>query len=257
MRPALLLALLLSVPAGADDLKVGAASVDITPPVGTPMAGYYSERAAEGVHDPLYAKALVLEQDGTKAALVALDLITTTSRTRRRGPARDRGDHRHPGRRRDDLRHPRPHRPGPLGQGARDDAVRGQEPADRRSTARAARQDRRGGPQGRGEAQARPGLGRARATSRRSAFNRRFHMNDGTVGWNPGKLNPKIVKPAGPIDPDVAVVYFESADEESTPLATYVNYAVHLDNVGGPEFSADLPATRVPSCWPSSRGRTW
>jgi hypothetical protein len=68
-------------------------------------------------------------------------------------------------------------------------------------------------------------------------------MIDGTVGWNPGKLNPRILKPAGPIDPDVAIVYFESDDKEHVPLATYVNYSVHLDNVGGTEFSADLPAT--------------
>src|SRR5437764_939821 len=50
------------------------------------------------------------------------------------------------------------------------------------------------------------------------AFNRRFHMRDGTVGWNPGKLNPKILKPAGTIDPDVPVVYFESVGGK--PLAT-------------------------------------
>jgi hypothetical protein len=66
-------------------------------------------------------------------------------------------------------------------------------------------------------------------------------MKDGTVGWNPGKLNPNILKPAGTIDPDVPVVYFESADRK--PLATYVNYAVHLDNVGGQRISADLPYT--------------
>jgi hypothetical protein len=75
------------------------------------------------------------------------------------------------------------------------------------------------------------------------SFNRRFHMIDGTVGWNPGKLNPKILKPAGTIDPDVAVVYFEADDPARTPLAAYVNHAVHLDNVGGQEFSADMPAT--------------
>ena len=40
------------------------------------MAGYYSARAAEGVHDDLYAKAIVLEQDGSKAAMVACDLIS-------------------------------------------------------------------------------------------------------------------------------------------------------------------------------------
>ncbi len=66
-------------------------------------------------------------------------------------------------------------------------------------------------------------------------------MKDGTVGWNPGKLNPNILKPAGPIDPEVPVVFFESTD--GRPLATYVNYAVHLDNVGEPKISADLPYT--------------
>ena len=69
MRFALLL-LLLSANAPTalgDGLRVGAASVDITPELGTPMSGYYFERGAEGVHDPLFAKAIVLEVDGTRA----------------------------------------------------------------------------------------------------------------------------------------------------------------------------------------------
>ena len=36
-------------------------------------------------------------------------------------------------------------------------------------------------------------------------------------------------------------MYFESA--AGKPLATYVNYAVHLDNVAEPKISADLPFT--------------
>src|SRR6185503_3150110 len=60
------------------DLSAGAAATDITPPRGCPMAGYYSVRGAEGTHDPLHAKALVLDKDGVKVALVALDLISTT-----------------------------------------------------------------------------------------------------------------------------------------------------------------------------------
>jgi hypothetical protein len=59
------------------------------------------------------------------------------------------------------------------------------------------------------------------------SFNRRFFMTDGTVGWNPGKLNPKIIKPAGPIDPDVAVLYSETLTGK--PISTYVNFALHLD----------------------------
>jgi hypothetical protein len=68
-------------------------------------------------------------------------------------------------------------------------------------------------------------------------------MTDGTVGWNPGKLNPRILKPAGPIDPEVAVLLFESSSKGHQPLAAYVNYAVHLDNIGGLKFSADMPGT--------------
>src|SRR5262245_19655687 len=67
-----------SCDAAAVEVRVGAAMVDITPSKGIPMAGYYSARLSEGVHDPLHAKAFVLEKDGTKAALVALDLISTT-----------------------------------------------------------------------------------------------------------------------------------------------------------------------------------
>ncbi|NUQ00626.1 MAG: hypothetical protein HUU35_12310 [Armatimonadetes bacterium] len=45
--------------------------------MGAELAGYgpYLGRAADGVHDPLYATALVLEQDGERLALLALDLI--------------------------------------------------------------------------------------------------------------------------------------------------------------------------------------
>ena len=41
-----LLVLLLTTPAVAADLQVGAAATVITPPEGTPLAGYYLERAA-------------------------------------------------------------------------------------------------------------------------------------------------------------------------------------------------------------------
>lgn len=75
------------------------------------------------------------------------------------------------------------------------------------------------------------------------SFNRRYDMKDGTIGWNPGKLNPKIVRPAGPIDPEVGVVLFEALREKPPmePLATYVNFAMHADTVGGENFSADYP----------------
>ena len=45
--------------------------------MGAPMAGYYFARGAEKVHDDLYAKALVIEKDGIKVAIVTCDLIET------------------------------------------------------------------------------------------------------------------------------------------------------------------------------------
>src|SRR5439155_301622 len=74
----LLFAATFTATATAAELTAGAAAVDITPPVGCPMAGYYSARGAEGTHDPLFAKALVFEKDGVRVALVSLDLISTT-----------------------------------------------------------------------------------------------------------------------------------------------------------------------------------
>jgi hypothetical protein len=64
-------------------------------------------------------------------------------------------------------------------------------------------------------------------------------MRDNTVSWNPRKLHPDIVRPAGPIDPEVGVVYFDTA--QGKPVATYVNFALHPDTVGGEGVSADYP----------------
>ena len=71
---AVLLAISFLSPMWAQDLRVGRAAVNITPPSGMPMGGYYRVRLNTGTHDPLYAKAIVLEVGGEKAALVACDL---------------------------------------------------------------------------------------------------------------------------------------------------------------------------------------
>src|SRR2546422_9969729 len=56
------------------EMRAGAAVVDITPPPGWRMWGAIWEQFNSGVHDPLFAKALVLEQGEEKAALVVCDL---------------------------------------------------------------------------------------------------------------------------------------------------------------------------------------
>ena len=234
-RAAILFALI--VPLRAAELRVGVASVDVTPPKGTPMAGYYHERGAEGTHDPLYAKAILLDDGQTKAVLVALDLISTTrpfvEEARRLiqqqsgVPAENimiSGTHSHTG---------------PVFAGTRRyDIMGGSNPLAVEYTrklpsliADAVHQASQNLAEGR--------VSYSAAPAENLAFNRRFHMRDGSVGWNPGKLNPNILHPAGPVDPEVQVVYFERP--KSIPLATYVNFPMHLDTVGGQEFSADYP----------------
>ena len=62
------------------------------------------------------------------------------------------------------------------------------------------------------------------------AFNRRYYMKDGGVMFNPMFLNPNIVRPAGPIDPELAIVLLRDP-AGNRPLASISNYALHLDTV--------------------------
>jgi len=72
------------------------------------------------------------------------------------------------------------------------------------------------------------------------SFNRRFHMKDGSVRFNPGVRNPDIVRPAGPIDPQVGVVMLRDAADDR-PMASLTVFALHLDTTGGTLYSADYP----------------
>ena len=56
-------------------MRIGFAKGNITPPVGTELGGYAGYRPCVGVHDPLYCKAVLLEQDGVRYALLAFDLL--------------------------------------------------------------------------------------------------------------------------------------------------------------------------------------
>lgn len=227
---------LISCLASAAELRAGAAQSVITPPNGAPMAGYYRNRAATGVHDDLYAKALVLEKNGVRIALIACDVVALpreiTERARqmielKTGIASDyimiSATHSHTG-------------PvilsGPTRYNLPPEMERIAEeytaslPARIASSAILAAAALK-------PAQLRSAIGREDSL----CFNRRYFMKDGTVGWNPGKLNPNILRPAGPIDSSVPLFYVETPDEK--PIASYVNYALHQDTTGGSQFSAD------------------
>ncbi|MGI8636947.1 MAG: neutral/alkaline non-lysosomal ceramidase N-terminal domain-containing protein [Segetibacter sp.] len=231
---------LVTITGFAGDLKIGAAAVKITPPIGASMAGYYYERGVEKIHDDLYAKALVIDKDGSKIAIVSCDLIGISANIVaevRRLVAKSTGldaahvmigaTHSHTG---------------PVIPSFRESYITQTKTAQILAGYIAKLPSLIAESIQRANAALKPakisfGLGHEETIS----FNRRYFMTDGTVGWNPGKLNSKIVKPAGPIDPDVSVLYAETID--GIPISTYVNLALHLDTVSGTEVSADLPFT--------------
>jgi hypothetical protein len=71
--------LMLGAAARPADLEAGFGESDITPKVGGDkpvyLAGFGHNRVATKVHDPLFARAVVLRHDGRKVALVSVDLV--------------------------------------------------------------------------------------------------------------------------------------------------------------------------------------
>jgi hypothetical protein len=221
-------------------LRVGAAAVDITPKPGTPMAGYYRFRAVEGVRDPLYAKAIVIEHDGSLAALVALDLVSTSRPVveqarelirRQSGISPERvlisATHTHTGPQlprdslMDEIREPH--------EGLAYLKALPLWIAEAVAKAKAAL----------APAGASAAIGKVQGIS----FNRRV-LRDGSnlAIWQPRTIDQAKERPAGPIDPDLGLLVFERADEAKSPIAAYVNFAMHPTSVGGgQQVSADYP----------------
>ena len=80
MRLPLLLSLALvsvlsSVTAAERMLRAGAAQLDITPELGSLIVGGFSPFPAKNVHDPLYARALALDDGAHRIALVVCDNV--------------------------------------------------------------------------------------------------------------------------------------------------------------------------------------
>jgi len=232
---------------GRAEMKCGAAQVKVTPPAGTGIAGYYHFRVADGVLDDLYARALVLDDGRNRAALVTLDFIGTPRELvegvraaveKASGiPAAQvmiAATHAHTG----------PELGGPLRQARKPGAV----PVDP-DGAQAAYF--RGLPEliASSVTEAQQQLAPATVSAVRGdcpdlTFVRRFYMRDGSTGWNPGKLNPDIMLPAGMPDTELQAVFFGPVPADlrrAACRAAFVSFSMHPDTVGGTKFSADYP----------------
>ena len=158
--------------------------------------------------DPLHAKAIVFRQGDESAALVFCDLIGVPRDVSQAARAPSQRSHGHSGRAHRHRGHAFAHRPAvfrcaaqPFSRAAVERS--GSDPYEKidypkllveKLAAAIDTSERR--------TRTRAATCRLRREDRLS-FNRRFHMKDGSVRFNPGELNPDIVRPAGPIDPQV------------------------------------------------------
>ena len=207
-------------------LQAGAAQLDITPGLGTHLIGYFTDRLATDILDPLNAKAIVLSCGDTTLGLVICDLIVVPGQVVGAAKARIQeqtgvppenvliaGTHTHTG----------PAIVGALG--TPEEEGYGQWVAPR--IADAFTMAHRG---------LRPAqFAHAAGSVPGEVHNRRWHMKDGTVQMNPGYLNPDAIRPAGPTDPQFGLLVLRSP--EGAPIAALGNLSLHYVGISGPNHN--------------------
>lgn len=222
---------------GEKNLKAGFSMLDITPPLGVNMTGYFGVREASGVLDPLYASALAISNGDETLVMMSCDLLAIDGAlvAQARELIQERwgipgknimihATHIHTGpATRVDAREV-----GPYAIMKRDEPYLAMLVRKLADTAHIALSNMK-------DATLKIGYGREESI----AFIRRFRMKDGSVRTNPGVGNPDIVEPMGALDPTVGVIRVNFSGDGSQVLL--VNFALHADIVGGTLFSADFP----------------
>ncbi len=226
--------LVLGTAAAFADFSAGFARVDVTPPLGIPMVGYFSHRVADGVLDPLYVDCVAVS-DGTNSALIycvddlhlgnqffkkAFPAITAAT-----GVPRDRiyvhSTHTHTGPA--DWERPSfSETENKLVMLYADLRIAKMADAGRFALADLAPAT----------------IGVAKTECRDISFIRRYRMKDGSVRTNPGLSNPEVKEPLGTPDEMLQVVRFRRT---GAPDIAIVNFGTHPDTVGGTKYSADWP----------------
>ena len=212
-----------------NNLKAGFGRVNINPPMGISVRGYYIPRFAEGILDDLEINALALQCGDIKTLLISIDnsaVEQVLCSEYRKGASEATGipmeniiiaeTHTHTG---------------PLLViNSEDELIETYKDfvASRiKDVAKFAVDDLK---------DAKMGFGHGVAPN--VAFVRRYVMKDGSIKTNPGVNNPDIVRPVGEADEGVSVIRF---DRKGADSIVFVNFANHPDVVGGCKISADWP----------------
>lgn len=69
------------------------------------------------------------------------------------------------------------------------------------------------------------------------SFNRIYLMKNGTLRTNPGRLNPDIIRPVGPVDTELPLLVFENG--EGRPMGAVINFACHQDCLSENAYTGD------------------
>ncbi|MCA9219368.1 MAG: hypothetical protein KDA71_03510 [Planctomycetales bacterium] len=213
--------------------RAGAAKVEITPPLGEPVVGGFSPFPATAVHDPLHARCLLLDNGQARIGFVICDNLgiprSVYDEARKLIAAETKlppdnilmaATHTHSGTRASTDRY------APLLARGIADAVRAAH--DNLQPARIA-------------------WGSVDEPS--EVFNRRWYVTDDELlknpfgGFDKVRMNPPrghatLVKPAGPIDPEISFISVQSTS--GRPIALLANYSLHyVGGVSHGELSAD------------------
>ena len=227
---------LLGFPAWGEEppvFRAGAATADITPPLGELVVGGFVPFPANEIHDPLHARCLVLDDGKNRIAIVICDNLgitrsvydearTLISKSSKIPPDQIlmAATHTHSATR----AHEPKYRPKVVAgiAAAVNTAIQNLTPAK---------------------------IGWGGVDEPSEVFNRRWHVSKpelarnpfggvDTVRMNPPRANAALIKPAGPIDPEVSFLSVQTT--KGQPIALLANYSLHyVGGVNKGDVSAD------------------
>lgn len=211
-----------------NNLQAGFARVDVTPPLGIAINGYFVPRIADGVRDPLEINCLALACAETKVVLLSMDNTGIsnevladifTSVCQATGLPKEaifiHSTHTHT------AGALLPNFDGPIEQEYKKTTCRKMADA-----AKLALDDLQPAQMG-WRAFPMPPM----------AYSRRYRMKDGSVRTNPGIGNPDILEMLGKADDQLRILRFKREQDDLVLL----HFGMHPDTVGGCQFSADWP----------------
>lgn len=228
---------------GAPVFRAGAATSNITPPLGNPIVGGFVPFPATHVHDELHARCLVLDDGKIKIVLVVCDLLGIDRLVSDEARAIIQQDLGIPT---DNVLISATHTHSACSALGKDARIVSNTMDDyQRFVARRIVDGVK-----RAHNLLRPAqIAFGSADAPEHVFNRRWHMKPGSIPANPFggadkvKMNPPagsadLLEPAGPTDPQIPFVSLREPDGK--PIALFTTYSLHyVGGVGSGHISAD------------------